>query len=101
VKREDIIAAVARVEAERAHLLAQLIALELAREPDDELLTVGQAAATLSVTTDWLYRHAKKLPFTVRPGAGQVRFSRVGIQDYVETTTIGFAGLRATSPALF
>lgn len=82
--KNEIIAALARVEAERHALLAQLIAHELRGEPDDALLTVEQAALILSVTTDWLYRHASRLPFTVRPGAGQVRFSRTGIQEYLK-----------------
>ena len=81
--REELIAAIGTIEVERARLFAQLLAHELQREPDDALLTVNEAAEVLSVTTDWLYRHADELPFTVRPGPGQVRFSKVGIQEYL------------------
>mgnify|MGYP003575184389 CR=1 FL=1 len=81
--REELITAIGKVEGERARLLAQLIATELRHEPDDALLTVTDAAQILSVTTDWLYRHADDLPFTVRPGPGQVRFSKRGIQEYL------------------
>lgn len=81
--REELIAAIGKIEAERARLFAQLLAHELQREPEDALLTVNQAAEVLSVTTDWLYRHADNFRFTVRPGPGQLRFSSVGIQDYL------------------
>ena len=81
--REEIIEAIGKIEADRARLFAQLIAHEIDREPDDALLTVAEAAGILRVTTDWLYRHADQLPFTRRPGPGQVRFSRRGIQEYL------------------
>lgn len=31
---------------------------------EDRLLAAGEAAKLLSVSEDWLYRHAKRLPFT-------------------------------------
>lgn len=49
----------------------------------DRLLAVEEAAARLAVTTDWLYRHASTLPFTVRNGGRQVRFSERGIERYI------------------
>jgi predicted DNA-binding transcriptional regulator AlpA len=48
----------------------------------DRLLTVDEAAAVLSQSTDWLYRHAKQLPFTVRVG-NLLRFSAHGIQAFI------------------
>lgn len=48
----------------------------------DKLLTVTEAADKLSLTTDYLYRHARELPFTVRTGR-HVRFSLVGIERYI------------------
>lgn len=81
--RDEIITAIGKIEADRVRLFAQLIAHEIDREPDDALLTITEAAGILSVTTDWLYRHADALPFTVRPGPGQVRFSKNGIQEYL------------------
>ena len=48
----------------------------------DTLLRVPDAAARLGTTTDWLYRHAKQLPFTVRQGR-QLRFSSQGIDRYI------------------
>ena len=58
-----------------------------ARQEDTErdcLLTAKEAAERLALTVDYLYRHAEKLPFTVRPGAGQVRFSARGIERYIQ-----------------
>lgn len=82
-RRTEIAARLGVLEGERATLLAELIALNLYREPDDRLLTVEEAASMLSVSVDWLYRHANDFSFTVRPGPGQVRFSSIGIQDYL------------------
>lgn len=76
----------ARIEAERLAVLAHLVAEHVARllgGPQDRLLTVDEAAVILAVTTDWLYRHADDFTFTIRPGPGQVRFSNLGIQDYL------------------
>jgi len=47
------------------------------------LLTAEETSETLKTTTDWLYRHASKLPFTVRVAPGQLRFSRAGIRDFI------------------
>lgn len=79
--REELLAALAAAEVERARLFAQLITLP--PTPDDRLLAVSEAADVLSVTTDWLYRHADEFSFTVRPGPGQVRFSNIGLQEYL------------------
>ncbi len=49
----------------------------------DRLLDAADAAKLLSVSEDWLYRHAKKLPFTRKLGPKMLRFSSVGIQKYL------------------
>jgi len=82
-RRAEITSRIGALEGERAALLAELIALNLHREPDDRLLTVEEAASVLNVTVDWLYRHANDFSFTVRPGPGQVRFSNIGLQDHL------------------
>lgn len=51
----------------------------------DRLLAIKEAAETLGVSTDWLYRQAPKLPFTVHLGGRQLRFSMQGIQRYIRT----------------
>ena len=48
----------------------------------ERLLTVGQAAERLHTSTDYVYRHASRLPFTVRLGR-QLRFSQAGIDRYI------------------
>lgn len=80
-ERRTLLVLIARIEALKTELLLRLYQME--PPPNDRLLTVEEAAAILSVTTDWLYRHADKLPSTRRPGPGQVRFSSVGIQVYL------------------
>lgn len=82
--RDETLAALAQLEVQRLDALARLIAAEIGHtEREDRLLTVQEAAPILGVTIDWLYRHADTFTFTVRPGPGQVRFSSVGIQDYL------------------
>ena len=49
----------------------------------DTLLDVGEAARRLGTSTDWLYRHADRLPFTVRMGPRQLRFSAMGLARYL------------------
>jgi predicted DNA-binding transcriptional regulator AlpA len=48
----------------------------------DRLLGVEEAGARLGVIADWLYRHHKDLPFTVRCGR-LLRFSQLGIEQYI------------------
>lgn len=52
-------------------------------DPEDRLLTVEEAAEKLGVSTDWVYRRSKTLPFVVRPSVGVVRFSLHGIEKYI------------------
>jgi excisionase family DNA binding protein len=54
-----------------------------APEESDRLLTVKEAAEKLGLSEDYLYRHAKSLPFTVRVGPRQLRFSVRGIQRFI------------------
>ena len=49
----------------------------------DRLLVVGETARKLGTSKDWLYRHADTLPFTVRVGTKQVRFSEAGIDRFI------------------
>jgi hypothetical protein len=53
-----------------------------AEPPEDTLLDVTKAAKRLATSPDWLYRHARRLPFTVRNGR-QLRFSSEGIARYI------------------
>src|SRR4029453_15150268 len=51
-------------------LATRLVAASTERHQSDadSLLTIEEAAARLKCSADWLYRHAKRLPFTVRMG---------------------------------
>ena len=51
----------------------------------DKLLTAEKAAEFLSVSPDWLYRHAHQLPFSRKLGPKMLRFSSQGIQKYLAT----------------
>jgi predicted DNA-binding transcriptional regulator AlpA len=76
-------------------LRALLVAAALATPPatnghgeteraGDRLLTAAEAAPRLSVSVDWLWRHSRQLPFTVRGlGARRVRFSEAGLAKYL------------------
>ena len=56
----------------------------IAETAQDRLLTIDQASKKLGLSKDYLYRHADQLPFTVRPGLRQLRFSLLGIERYIE-----------------
>lgn len=55
---------------------------------EDRLLDAQEASTLLSVSPDWLYRHAKRLPFTRKLGPKMLRFSSQGIQKYLVTRKI-------------
>ena len=55
---------------------------------EDRFLDAEEAAKILSVSPDWLYRHAKKLPFTRKLGPKMLRFSNLGIQKYLATRNL-------------
>ena len=50
---------------------------------EDRLLTVKEASQMLSVSKDWLYRNASKVPFAVRLGKRHLRFSARRIERYI------------------
>lgn len=53
---------------------------------EDTLLTVDQAAERLGVSTDWLFRRSRTLPFVVRLGR-HLWFSNRGIDRYLRSRT--------------
>ena len=42
----------------------------------------------LSVSPDWLYRKARKLPFSRKLGPKMLRFSHLGIEKWIATKKI-------------
>ena len=82
-----VIGLLARLATAQSALAARALTLTL--EPPaappadaDRLLTVEEAAQQLAVSTDWVYRRAAKLPFTVRLD-GALRFSARGLARYL------------------
>ena len=57
----------------------------------ERLLSVEEAAQKLSMTKDYLYRHADRFPFTVRPTPSHLRFSLQGIEKFIRQRT-GYRG---------
>ncbi len=55
---------------------------------EDRLLDAEEAAKLLFVSPDWLYRNAKKLPFTRKLGPKMLRFSTQGIQKWLATRKV-------------
>lgn len=51
-------------------------------EKGDRLLNAKEAAAMLHTSTDYLYRHSSKLPFTVHMGR-KILFSEAGIARFI------------------
>jgi len=49
---------------------------------EDRLLTAGETADRLGTTRDYVYRNAKRFPFTVRLSPQQLRFSLRGIEKF-------------------
>jgi len=58
---------------------------------EDRLVDAEEAARILSVTEDWLYHHAKRLPFTRKLDRKVLRFSFQGIQRYIEAKRLAGA----------
>jgi hypothetical protein len=89
IPQERIAPMLAQLAALQSALAARLIldtgAQSQAQQPvveTEELLTAEQAAALLSVSIDWMYRHASGLPFTKRLSRKALRFSRAGLMRW-------------------
>jgi predicted DNA-binding transcriptional regulator AlpA len=49
----------------------------------EHLLDVEEAAARLGMSTDWLYRHARQLPFTRRVGRRALKFDSASLDRWL------------------
>ena len=58
---------------------------------EDRLLTIEDVCEILNVSEEWIYHHAKKLPF-VRKLGGMLRFSSNGLQRYIEASKFTVKG---------
>ena len=81
---ENIASVMAQMAAIQMSLATRLVSENTERsQPDaDNLLTVEEAAMKLKCSEDWLYKRAKRLPFTVRVGRN-LRFSERGIEEAI------------------
>ncbi len=58
------------------------------KKESDRLLTAGEAVRILAVSPDWLYRNARKLPFSRKLGPKMLRFSRLEIEKWITAKKI-------------
>jgi predicted DNA-binding transcriptional regulator AlpA len=85
---EVVTALLARCAVVQSALVGRLLAGPLASTGngdsigEDRLLDAGEAAQRLGTSTDYLYRHSRTLPFTVRLGS-RLRFSARGIERFI------------------
>ncbi len=59
-----------------------------ATSENDRLLSVDEAAELLKVTPQWLYRHARGLPFSRRLSRKALRFSEAGLRRWAASRRI-------------
>lgn len=94
MQAEHVPALLAEVAALQAHAAALSNALSLrllgdacggtsGRESAERLLSVREAAERLGMSVDWMYRHARQLPFTRRVGTRTVKFDAAGLDRWV------------------
>lgn len=83
---ENIAPVMAQMAAIQMSLAARLVSenTERSQSEADSLLTVEEAAIKLKCSVDWLYKRAKRLPFTIRIGRN-LRFSERGIEEAIRT----------------
>lgn len=80
---EQLLELIGDLEIAKAAALQRLIALSVTpQQTEDRLLNVEEAAERLGMSTDYLYRHKDKFPFTRRMGR-KLLFSSVGIDAYI------------------
>jgi len=92
----ELAAVLARLGAIQARIAARLLDLnqaETGHPAAARLLDAQEAAARLGVSTTWLYRRARSLPFAVRLG-GHLRFNDEEISRFIRSRTRGAARTR-------
>lgn len=84
IASENIASVMAQVAAIQMSLATRLVTenTERSQGEADNLLTVEEAAMKLKCSEDWLYKRAKRLPFTIRVGRN-LRFSERGIEEAI------------------
>ncbi len=84
IEPEEIGRVMTQMAAMQLSLATRLVTEGAERVSDDgdKLLTVEEAAARLKCSEVWLYKRAKRLPFTVRVGRS-LRFSERGLDEAI------------------
>ena len=82
---ENVPELLGELEVIRASALMRLSVPSSTARTQDELLEISVAAGRLGVSTDYLYRNSKALPFTRRMGRS-LKFSSLGIDEYIRKT---------------
>jgi|SRR5262245_4427239 len=82
---ENVPALMGELEVIRTTAMLRLSAVPVPAN-HDELLGIEPAAGRLGMSADYLYRHAKELPFTRRMGR-KLLFSSNGIDAYISRKT--------------
>lgn len=86
IQREQLPELLGELEVLRATAMLRLSAVTAIPATHDELLNIEAAATRLGVSTDYLYRNSKMLPFTRRMGR-KLLFSSVAIDAYLKKKT--------------
>jgi hypothetical protein len=87
---DEAATALAELSALQAALVARLPSAKAQPNPEardvalDRLLTAEEVSARFKRSKDWVYRRAKKWPFTVREGRKTVRFSERGLAEHLK-----------------
>jgi excisionase family DNA binding protein len=86
IEPDQIAPVMAQMAAIQLSLAARLVSAttEKSQEETDTLLTIEEAAERLKCSEDWLYKRARKLPFTFRVGRN-LRFSERGIDEAIRS----------------
>ena len=82
MERDQLPQLLGELETIRATALMKMSAPSPSLPQRDKLLTIESAADRIGVSTDYLYRNSKTLPFTRRVGR-KLLFSSVGIDAYI------------------
>jgi len=79
----DLVGDLERLKAVAMTRLLEDAAPNASSNEPDQLLTVEEAAGRLAVSKDHLYRHADEFPFSVRVSPQVLRFSELGIAEFI------------------
>lgn len=82
MQREKLPELLGELEVIRASAVMRLSTAPVVPDRHDSLLSVEQAAERLNVSTDYLYRNSRSLPFTRREGR-KLLFSSLAIDAYI------------------